>query len=82
LEGYILSRVGPLILFGFTIVAGGLYWALWDSCREYLDSILIQDVYYDLMYWGFRIIPAVLLIIAIMCLIASGIGRSKQVVEY
>jgi len=77
-----LSRVGPLIVFGLTIIAGGIYWALWDASREYLDSILVEDMYYTLMYWGFRMIPAVLLIIAIICLIASAMGKSKQVVEY
>jgi len=77
-----LSRVGPLIVFGLTIIVGGIYWALWDASREYLDNILVEDIYYTLMYWGFRMIPAVLLIIAIICLINSAMGRSKQVVEY
>lgn len=76
------SKAGPLIIFGLTIVAGGLYWAIWDSSRSYLDSIVLQDVYYTLMYWGFRMIPAVLLIIAVMCLIVAGTSSREHRGEY
>ena len=78
-----MSKTGPLIIFGITLTVGGLYWSLWDASRSYLDNILIEDVYYELMYWGFRMIPAVMVIIGIMCLIAAGISMSqKEVVQY
>lgn len=77
-----MSRVGPIIVFIITIVAGGIYWATWEGCREYLDDLLIQDVYYELMFFVWRMIPAVLIFVGIMCLIVAGMGRSKQVVEY
>jgi len=78
-----MGKAGPLIVFAITIVAGGIYWALWDACRSYLDNILVDDVYYQLMYWGFRAIPAILLIVGIMCLISAGIASRKgEVIEY
>ena len=79
-----MSRVGPLIVFGLTIIAGGAYWMLWDDCRSYLDNILIQDEFYLLMYWIWRVIPAILIFVAIMCLISAGIGirRRRETVEY
>lgn len=76
------SKVAPLIVFGITFVVGGLYWAVWDGSRYLLDNILVEDVYYTWMYWGWRMIPAVLLIVGIMCLISAGINSRTQVVEY
>ena len=77
-----MGKAGPLIVFGLTLVAGGVYWAVWDGCRSYLDNILIQDVYYELMYWGFRAIPVILLIVSIMCLISAGVSGRREVIEY
>ena len=78
-----MSRIGPVIVFIFTIVVAGLYWATWDACRSYLDSIVINDPYYILMYWIWRMIPAVILFIGIMCLISAGISRGRErVVDY
>ena len=70
-----MSRVGPLIVFGITLIVCGGYWTLWDSSRSYLSSFVIEDSYYILIYWGFRILPAVLLIVGIMCLIVAGISN-------
>jgi len=75
------SRVGPLIIFGLTLTVGGVYWALWDASRSYLDNIVIRDSYYELMYFGFRAIPAVLLIVGIMCLIAAGVNIHNSRLE-
>lgn len=72
-----MSRVLPILGFGLTIVVGGFYWATWDSCREYLDSLVLGDVYYTLMLHIWTWIPAILLIIAIMCLILAGV-RSNE----
>jgi len=72
------SRVGPLVLFGFTLIAGGMYWMLWDSSREYLDNLLINDVYYQLIYWGWRVIPAILIFVGIMCLLSAGLTHSRE----
>ena len=67
-----MSRVLPFIGFGLTIVVGGIYWATWDACREYLDSLVLNDVYYTLMRQIWAWIPAIILIVAIMCLIVAG----------
>ena len=78
-----MSKVGPLIIFGITLIVGGAYWTLWDASRSYLDSLVINDVYYELIYWGFRVIPAVMLIVGVMCLISAAIStREKEVVRY
>lgn len=79
-----MGKVGPLLVFGLALTVGGAYWALWDASREYLEDFVISDAYYELMYWGFRVIPAVLMIVGIMCLIAAGVAArgSKEVVEY
>lgn len=79
-----MSRVGPLVVFGLTLIAGGMYWMLWDGSRDFLDNILIADEYYTLMYWVWRVIPAIILFVGIMCLISAGIGirRRKEMVEY
>lgn len=73
-----MSRVGPIVLFIFTILAAGMYWATWDACRSYLDSIVINDSFYILMYWIWRLIPAVVLFVGIMCLISAGISHSRE----
>ena len=79
-----MSRVGPLVVFGLALVVGGMYWMLWDGSRDFLNNILIQDQYYLLMYWVWRIIPGIILFVGIMCLISAGIGihRRKEMVEY
>ena len=79
-----MGKVIPLIAFGLTIFVGGLYWAVWNGSRTYLDNFVIVDEYYELMYFGWRMIPAVMLIVGLMCLIAAGVmARSqKEVVEY
>ena len=78
-----MSKVVPLIIFGVTITVCGVYWALWDGSREYLDSILVEDAYYTLMYFGFRVLPIILIFIGIMSLIAAGVSKSRErSVEY
>jgi len=73
------SRVGALVIFGVTLLVGGAYWALWNASRSYLNNILIEDSYYELMYFGFRAIPAILMIVGIMCLISAGVNiRSSR----
>jgi len=75
-----MSRVGPLIIFGVTLLVAGGYWTLWDASRGYLDNILIEDVYYELMYFGFRALPAIIMIVGIMCLISAGVSiRSSRI---
>lgn len=76
-----MSKVGPLIIFGLTLTVGGAYWALWDASRGYLDNVLIEDMYYELMYFGFRAIPAVILIVGIMCLISAGVSIRNNRLE-
>ncbi len=78
-----MSKVVPLIMFGLAFVVGGLYWALWNDSYGYLDSILIEDKYYSLIDFGWRMIPPVILFIGIMCLIAAGITAHRyRTVEY
>ena len=79
-----MSKVGPIIMFGFTIAVAGLYYAVWEGSRSYFNNLIINDIYYELIYWGWRMIPAVLLIVGIMCLIMAGISESggKGVGEY
>ena len=76
-----MSRVGPLIMFGIAIFVCGLYWALWDGARSYLDFIIVNDVYYELIAWLFQMIPAVLLFVGIICIIVGSIGAVRMEVE-
>jgi len=76
-------RIIPLIVFGVTLVVGGLYWTLWDGARDFLNNILIEDSYYTLIFFVWRMIPAIIIMIGIMCLIAAGISKARErVVEY
>jgi len=78
-----MSRVIPLVIFGFTLIIGGLYWNLWDGSREYLNNIIIEDSYYILMRYAWAWIPAILIFIGIICLILAGISKTREkVVEY
>ena len=79
-----MSKVGPLLLFGVTLVVGGIYWMLWEGSREYLNNILVEDSYYTLIFWVWRMIPAILLISGMICLISAGIivRQRKGVIEY
>ena len=72
-----MSRILPILGFGLTIVVGGFYWATWDACRGYLDSIVINDAYYTLMRHIWAWIPAILLIVAIMCLVLAGVRHNE-----
>lgn len=73
-----MSHVLPFISFGLTIVAGGIYWATWDACREYLDDLVLNDVYYTLMRTIWAWIPAIILIVAVLCLIVAGTQHSRS----
>ena len=73
-----MSKVLPLLSFGFLLVLGGMYWALWDGSRSYLDSLVIEDSYYILMSHVWAWIPAIMLLVGIMCLIGAGILARKQ----
>jgi hypothetical protein len=77
-----MNKVGPLILFIVTLFVGGIYWATWEGARSYLDSFVIQNEYYILMSWGWRLVPAILLVISIICLIVAGLsGKTTQGAE-
>lgn len=73
-----MSRVLPILGFGLTIVVGGFYWATWDACREYLDNLVLDDVYYMLMRQLWSWIPAILIIVALMCLILAGTKQNEM----
>ena len=73
-----MSKVIPLIAFGMTFVLGGAYWVLWDDSQSYLDSILIEDEYYELISFGWRMIPAVIIMVGVMCLIAAGVSSRRE----
>ena len=79
-----MNRVAPLIVFIVTIIVGGMYWALWDDCQSYLATFVVHDVYYELMSWVFQLIPAIILVVAILCLILAGLGSRSggEVIEY
>ena len=68
-----MSKIAPLVLFGLAFVVGGMYWSLWNDSWDAFDNIVIKDSYYELINFGWRMIPAVILIIGIMCLISAGI---------
>jgi len=76
-----LSRAGPLIVFGLFLIVCGMYWNLWDGARSYLDNLVINDEYYQLMYWGWRIIPAVLVIMGIISLVSGGMSVQRETIE-
>jgi len=71
-----LSRVVPLVVFGITLFVGGLYWAVWDGSRSFIDFLVINDVYYELAFFIWRMLPVVMLIIGILCLILAGVSAS------
>ena len=76
-----MSRAGPLIVFGLFLIVCGMYWNLWDGARSYLDNLVINDEYYQLMYWGWRIIPAVLVIMGIISLVSGGMSVQRETIE-
>jgi len=74
-----LSKILALISFGVTLIGFGAFWSVFDGVREYFDSFLIPgDPYYTLMYFGFRAMPVIVILIGIMCLIAAGIAASSS----
>lgn len=73
-----MSKVIPLVMFGMAFILGGIYWHLWDDSIAVLDSILIEDVYYDLISFIWRLIPPAIIVVGIMCLIAAGIAAQKS----
>jgi hypothetical protein len=79
-----MSKVLPLIAFGFLFILGGSYWMLWDESMEYIEEFSLGDEYYELISFGWRMIPAVIIFVGIMCLITAGIKgtRNNDGVEY
>jgi len=78
-----LSRVLPFLAFGMTMIVGGMYWMLWDDSRSYLDFLVVNDAYYELAYFLWRMIPIMLLIVGIIFLIVAGVNASKkEVISY
>jgi len=73
-----LSRAAPLLIFGITLFVGGLYWALWNSSKSYLDFLVVDDAYYQLAFFIWRIIPVVMLVVGIICIIVAGIGAAQR----
>lgn len=78
-----MSRVLPFLAFGMTMIVGGMYWMLWDDSRSYLDFLVVNDAYYELAYFLWRMIPIMLLIVGIIFLIVAGVNASKkEVISY
>ena len=75
-----LGKVIPLIAFGITVFLGGLYWHLWDDSRTYIDQFVVNNEYYTLMYWLWKMLPAVMIIIGLICLISAGVSASRGTV--
>ena len=73
-----MSRVLPLIVLGITLFVGGLYWMLWNDSTTYLDNLVINDAYYTLASFIWRMIPAVLLIVGLLCVIMAGVNATRN----
>ena len=74
-----MNKVIPLIAFGLAFIVGGLYWSLWNDNFDSLDSIIIEDEYYELASFFWRIIPAAIIFVGIMCLISAGVSNRREV---
>ena len=73
-----MSRVVPLLIVGITLFIGGLYWSLWNDASTYLDNFVVHDEYYELVSFIWRMIPAVLLFVGVICLILAGISAAQR----
>jgi len=71
-----------LIIFGVTIIIGGMYWALWDGTRSFISFLVLNDVYYELAFFIWRMIPIVMLFVGILCLIVSATSIRNEKVVY
>lgn len=74
-----MSKILPLFALGFGLITFGGFWYLFDGLRSYFDSFLISgDVYYELIYLGFRAMPVIVVVMGIFCLIAAGVRTTRE----
>ena len=63
---------------GLGLIAGGIYWHLWDDSTEYLDNLIVAGAYSDMVQLIWDMIPVIMLLIGILCLIMAGRSRNTR----
>ena len=76
-----MSKIGPIVLIGFGLFVGGLYYHLWNDATEFLSDYILNDSYYQLINFVWDAIPVAMVIIGIIWLIKQGAG-SRGTVMY
>lgn len=72
-----MSKIVPLIAFGFGLIGVGAFWSLYNDCLSYFDFLVINDVYYELMAQGWKVMPIIFVLVGIMCLISAGVSATR-----
>lgn len=73
-----MGKIGPIVMIGFALFAGGIYWHLWHDSISVLEKYILNDEYYTLIRFGWDAIPVVMLIVGIIWLIQQGTAGSRQ----
>lgn len=73
-----MSKVVPLLMFGFGLVGIGMFWSLFDGLRYTIEQFVITDEYYVLMELGWDAIPLIALVCGLLCLISAGIVATRE----
>ena len=68
---------------GIGLLAGGIYWHLWDDASEYLDKFIVAGAYYDMVQLIWDMIPVIMVVLGVICLIMAGRSsrQGRQVIQ-
>lgn len=78
-----MSKAMGFLAFGIALISGGLFWIL---CEDIFDRYIFQYVrvteYYYATDIAWHIIPFIIVIVGVICLIASGVSARRTTVVY
>lgn len=77
-----MSKIAPILMIGFGLFVGGLYYHLWSDSITFIDRYIINDEYYTLIHFIWNAIPVIILLVGIIWLIREGTKGGTQKVVY
>jgi len=63
---------------GLGLIAGGIYWHVWDETTYYLDNFVVAGAYSELIQLFWDMIPVIMLLLGVLCLIMAGRLRGQR----
>jgi len=75
-----MNKLIPLAAFGLGLIVAGAFFTFYNEALPEFDEFLIEDEYYTMMKMLWDGFPGIIMIVGIVCLIAAGVGASKNTI--